>query len=480
MKSKTISLILWAVICCPVIAQSYPDTEWKTAGRSGIPNANEVFADVGQVFQLERLPQNTSTASAGIPDAVRQSYYSVAKVTKTEPGGQQSGSATYLGSGLWLSNAHVVLSSQKGQFSVTTKQGLELPAKVIHVEMDQEPDLALIETQSVDHLLKAVPLLDESDAPSIGSVVYPSGFDRGNMSWHTIWPARIVNRYMSGSLESVGYGQRKGAISGNSGGPTFSPAGELIAPLNANGGGNTYDGSGSTITVCWRQTRTFLLPWRERIWQAIQTQCGPGNVCPPGYGMQQPQYPQQGGQGVPRPTLPQQPQAQQPQQIPSFKPPQQTLPLQPSNNCQVDYDKLADSLLPKMAADERFRGPAGPAGKDGKDGAKSEDGKDGEDGSVSQAHIRQITSDVINALAGDTRLKGSDGNEGKSGKDGRGVKRLFVEDGKLKTEFTDGTIDVIAGIPLAKKRDDSPFPDGGTVTPPKDTGIAFYSIVPRK
>ena len=112
---------------------------------------------------------------------------------------------------------------------------------------------------------------------------------------------------------------------------------------------------------------------------------------------------------------------------------------------------------------------------------RREDGKPGQDGMVSQSHIRQITNDVINALASDSRLKGANGTAGQNGKDGRGVKRLFLDkDGKLKTEFTDGTIEVVAGVPLAKVKDDSPFPDGGSVKPPKDTGIAFYSIVPRK
>lgn len=355
-----------------------------------------------QQFCVESLHPVIALAE-GIPDAVKQAYQSVGRITKSQPDGvMQHGSATYLGDGLWITNRHVVLSSQRGQFTITTKDGRELPAKVVAVE-DGGPDLALVETANQDAYLRPVPL-SESET-KIGDLVYPSGFDQGNMKWHTIWAARVTERYATGSVDSVGLGPRKGAISGNSGGPTFNSKGELIAPLNANGGAHyserfgPRDGLGTTITVSWSGTRYFLLPWRRRVMESLAQygRCNPGQGCPP-------MSPIQGG-SVPRPTLPQYPQPQQQTPPPSFQP-----STQPQQQSPLDYEKLADEVITRMAKDDRFKGPRGEQGARGPQGPS---GAPGPAGTVSEKQLLALSSAIMQHLKADPTFRGPPGPAGR-------------------------------------------------------------------
>ncbi|MEM7557490.1 MAG: trypsin-like peptidase domain-containing protein [Planctomycetota bacterium] len=343
---------------------------------------------LGQHVEMETIHPVVALAN-GIPSAVQQSYQSVGIVTKSYRGGQQSGSATYIGDGLWLTNAHVVLSSERGQFAITTKDQRQLEANVIAVERDQEPDLALVETANQDAWIKPVPLADAE--AKVGDLVYPSGFDQGKLNWHTIWPSKVVKCY-GDKLDSVGTGDRKGSISGNSGGPTFNALGELIAPLNANGGSHysadrgPTDGMGTTITVSWSGTRRFLLPWRHRVMQALAQygNCPPGGSCPP----QMVPIPQP---EVPRPTLP------QPQdRLPSFKP---EVP-KPTEQA-LDYGKLADAVIDRMAKDARFRGP------------KGDPGPQGPSGSVNEKQVLAISAALMQHLKSDPSFRGPAGPPGR-------------------------------------------------------------------
>lgn len=343
-----------------------------------------------QEIRMDAMHPVVALAAGGIPDAVQQSYQSVGLVTKTYPGGQQNGSTTYLGDGLWITNAHVVLSANRGQFTVTTKDGRELPAKFL--ALDERTDVALIETANQDAYLRPVALSNEE--AKVGDLVYPSGFDEGKLHWHTIWAARVTDTYSSGSIDSVGTGARKGSISGNSGGPTFNANGELIAPLNANGGSHyggsrgPRDGLGTTITVSWSGTRRFLLPWRHRVMQSLAQfgQCGPGMQCQPQMSPIQ--------RSVPRPTLPAPPQ-QQPD-VPSFQPPQ-SAPKEPT----LDYDKLASKILDRMAGDARFKGP------------KGDPGPQGQAGSVSEKQLLAMSAALMQQLKSDPAFRGPAGPAGR-------------------------------------------------------------------
>ena len=60
---KTSSLLLWLVLGGIALGQ-YEDTGWKTAGRSGIPNANEVFPAKQQWREVQLHKTSAVTQAA--------------------------------------------------------------------------------------------------------------------------------------------------------------------------------------------------------------------------------------------------------------------------------------------------------------------------------------------------------------------------------------------------------------------------------
>lgn len=390
-----------------------------------------------------RVVRTVAASEHQIPGIVIQRCASVGLVKANSGNTQQYGTASYIGDGLWLTNAHVVQNDYgqpAGAFSVFTKDGREHRAVLRSVEQDKEPDLAVLETAPIS--LPPIPIA--RDGVGQNEVVFPTGFDRGDMSRHKVWPARVVQIYNSGDLESVGWGQRLGAISGNSGGPTFNAQGELLAPLNANGGqepGVTSTGRGSTITVSCRATRTYLLPFRERIMRAIaaqQTQCPPGSqYCPP----QQHAYPQQQYQ----PQYQQQPQGQDySQTIPQYQPPVTPEPpayQPPPVTPEIDYDKLAASLVPKLAEDDRFRGSAGVAGPAGERGPAGPQGPKGDAGELTEAHVSRISSTLMAALRSDPAFRGPQGEPGVNASANRRV--VVMSGGEIIDDETYGENEAI-------------------------------------
>lgn len=482
-----------------------------------IPNANDVLAGIEVGREVSYL--NTQSVDAGyavlgsptnvvqptgvmratnIPEAVKTSYLSVVRITGDHGNGTSSrGSGTYLGSGLVITNRHVVQGGRT--FYITLKNGKNIPASLLRVS-NTEADLALLQVPDLPEL-KPVPVAMKEVRQ--GQVVYPSGFDQGRMEWHTIWPARVHNWYNQGSWSSGGIGARRGSISGNSGGPVFNSAGELIAPLWGTNG-STSLGNGDTTAVCFRSTRFFLLPWRARImralrsrwnqppiiinigngsqyqpppqqqyspppqqgykieghliplrevtrtsnevpivplknyddsgWESSSTQygyCPPGSgsqYCDPGYG--QPSYgqPSYGG-GAQRPVLP---------DPPAFQPDPEPKELE------LDYDKLADALLPKMSQDERFRGPAGKQGPAGPQGKQGQEGK-----SVTPQELSALGNVLMQQMVADQRFRGPKGDKGEITPEQiselteeikRGMtRRIVVIDGKTKEVLDDET-----------------------------------------
>lgn len=328
--------------------------------------ASNYQAERCQALQLEYLTYYRADLT---PDAVKQSLYSVAMV---DVAGAR-GSGTYLGDGLWLTNSHVIEGQRNATITLKTASGPQVAAGQVIADGRRNPDCAIIQTANVDHLVRPVPVADRQPQP--GDVVYPSGYDHGELRAHSLWPARVVRMYDDGYIESVGVDQRKGSISGNSGGPTFNSLGELIAPLFANGSASgTQTGAGTTITVGYLPCRTFLLPFRERLIRSLErTQCPPNRSCPPQMQYAQPQ------QIPPQQMIPLQPIGGQ-AQLPSFQPPAaQPQVCQPGpkgdKGDKGDPGEITAEHLEIIAArvaavlrnDPSMRGPAGPAGADGVD-----------------------------------------------------------------------------------------------------------------
>jgi hypothetical protein len=372
-----------------LMAQAIPGAVPETVPIRRLPDTPiETFGGWKAVrpAQLQLLPENQSQATlafelvfqvndGAIPEAVLAACQSVGKVSLSSGNVQSHGSGTYLGDGIWLTNRHVVADG--GTVSVAIKTGEMLKGRVVSVA--STVDCAIIETADVDQIVRPVPIADSQ--PKIGDTVYPSGFDFGDMSKHCVWPAKVVSFFNDGHINSIGTTARRGSISGNSGGPTLTADGELISPLWGNAGsdpGAARDGTGTTMTCCWIRTRTFLLPWRERVVRSL-ARCGSGGCqggqCPP-------QRPSGQWQQPIQPIA--QPPVSQPT-VPSFKPTQPTpapslsqAPIKgdkgdrgekgdPGQVTKDDLKAIADEVIRAIASDPAFRGPpglAGPAGRE--------------------------------------------------------------------------------------------------------------------
>jgi hypothetical protein len=62
---------------------------------------------------------------------------------------------------------------------------------------------------------------------------------------------------------------------------------------------------------------------------------------------------------------------------------------------QIDPEQFVARIVDKLAADDRFRGPAGPAGPAGKHGEPGKPGPKGEDAIVSRPLIQQIVAEEL-------------------------------------------------------------------------------------
>ena len=395
-----------------------------------------LFGAEGSAVEQHEYTQLTHAreTAVSVPDVVRYRCYSVGKVYSYSGGSSYvTGTGTYIGAGLWLTNRHVVSGGRS--FHVELKDGRKLKASLQKVDRqgdgDGDPDLALLATEEVEGMCP-VPLAE--DGPAAGDVVYPSGFDHGNMKKHYVWPARVGDTWGNGTKVVVGTDARKGSISGNSGGPVFNAAGELISPLWGNMGGDTNTGTGSTTMVCWRRTRFFLLPWRRRIMQSIDP--SRGGSCPPG-GIPP------GSQGEPPLAIPEGP-------PPSFQSPMDPPPggsgggqadpgppavdhgrLAEELLSRLDYDKLATKVIGLMQVDDRFRGPQGPPGVDGRDG------EPGPAGRITTEQVQSIVSQVSDILRQSPGLIGPAGPQGPAGEPGS------VSDAEIRraAEMAAGMID---------------------------------------
>lgn len=381
-------LRIFSILVLGLITQQLAGQELSFKdGRQMVP-----LSELNLIAEREHVAYVRLT-STEIPEPVKMACYSVGRVTMQQGNGASMGSSTYLGNGLWLTNRHVVEGG--GKASVKLKNGQVIPAKVTSISRS-DPDLAVVETEDMDQWIRPIPI--SNDVPSPGMIVYPSGFDHGKLDQHVCWPAKIIDFFQSGDLVSSGVGPRKGSISGNSGGPTFTSKGELLAPLWGNSGGDTNVGNGTCITVNSFACRTYLLPWRERIMKSI-TQCGPGGCSP------MPQYGGGGSYGGP---------VQPPSYIiPANPPSYQPAPTQPAQP--PSYQPIVQPQPQPQQPAPSTGGIAGPKGDKGDKGDRGEKGDKGDDGEVTDAHLAKIIEGVRKQLAEDPNMRGRDGERGPAG-----------------------------------------------------------------
>jgi hypothetical protein len=340
------------------------------------------------------------------PAAIEQSARNAAKVSFPAGGGSSySGSGVYLGD-VYFATAYHVPRGTSGRGYVMFRDGERINCEVI--DTDKTWDLALCKLEREHPNLSGVEVA--SDNPSIGETLYSVGFGRGFRIF-----GGALRRWAQpgGQRHSDWVEHDSGAISGDSGGPIFNEAGKLVGCLWGSSGATTMGTGTGRFRLFIKPLFPRLAQWRaNRIGRQIAgigVQCPPGGQCPPGYGAGYSPPASSGGAGVspggtPTPVEPQ-------PQAPTQPPPQATVP-------GIDYDALAAALVPKIAEDDRFRGPQGPPGPAGPRGPPGEDGADGADGEVSEAHLQAITKTLLAAIREDERFRGAKGERGPRGEPG--------------------------------------------------------------
>lgn len=280
------------------------------------------------------------------------------------------GSATFVHPYIAITNWHV--AGRIGSRGILKHQfGAQVAGQVVC--SDENADVALVVVQQPQPFISLA-----ERGPQRGEQLKLCGYCA---------PQRILKSgvgTVSGGYSSMGRGVPTNitsvvSISGDSGGGMFNEKGELAAiNWGRDNSGSSLSTSVEYIKAVGERWATTNLP-QER-WQEVQ--CFGGRCQPYGGGGQQ-QYGGGGGYGV-QPKLPV---TQPPQQLQPVPPPLAQQPLAPrpapatpippadyaAPKCEpVDTDKLASTLLEKLAKDERFKGPKGDKGEPGKDAGACE------------------------------------------------------------------------------------------------------------
>jgi len=167
-------------------------------------------------------------------------------------------------------------------------------------------------------------------------------------------------------------------IQGDSGGPIFNERHELVGVIAWGSGDQAIAqvGACNVYRSAGGPRYDVVRAFAERVSQRYGG-CGPGGCGPapaPNYGWAYPPRPQ------PAPPL---------QPVPPVAPVPSPAPIA------IDYDRLAQKLLPLLASDPTFRGPPGPAGAAGKDGTP---GAPGPAGTSPQLDLDALAGQVAGRL----------------------------------------------------------------------------------
>lgn len=237
-----------------------------------------------------------------------------------------------------LTAAHCVRGG--GAPSIRWSDGTSTAASAISTDRTGA-DVAFLE---VTHP-RLQPLAIAATAPAAGERVECCGFGGPANRLRHWWTA------LAGPFGQQDSSYAAPVVQGDSGGPIFNERHELIGVISWGSGEQAI----AQVGVCnvYRSTggprydvvRAFVDRVAQRYGGCYGGSCGPA----PNYGWAYPPKPQ------PAPPL---------QPVPPVLPtPPTPAPIT------IDYDRLAQQLLPLLASDPIFRGPPGPAGKDGTPGA---------------------------------------------------------------------------------------------------------------
>ncbi len=254
-----------------------------------------------------------------------------------------------------LTNAHLL--TDRPQRITVWPIGHPQPyaASVIAARDPRETDVAILRIQYTGDL-PAVPLAtaDPLNGTPVQSIGYGSSTRQRPMAGHVVNAGRWQSGHYNLTFESR---------SGDSGSPVFA--------------------GGQVVGLVWGNADMAFCEPPSKIRRVVETDCrmigGRMQCQSPGYRVIQSQ-------------------------------PAVTAPVPPSQPS-IDYARLTQAIVDRLATDERFRGPAGPPGQDGKDGR---DGAPGADAvidhrrladqvfaNLSATHIDQIAARVRQRIAGE-------------------------------------------------------------------------------
>ena len=296
-----------------------------------------------------------------------------------------SGTVVYVdierGTGLVLTNRHVVAESRDGKAKVRFPTGVEIDGQVVACDK-AGGDLATISI-AADGSTPFIPLAD--DNPKQGTLICQVGYGGGQMQKRT---GAVAGYVKSDQWIMV---MPFHVIPGDSGSGVFDmKTKRLVAVINSfvvgsprqEGHAVTLDNASRFVCACQP-----LLPWRRM----IQGQMGKGQTSPqpqqppqlPPQSFYQPQYPPQ--QQPPPiaqvpPTPPKMPPADTtpaPPVTPPKTPPATTQPSPPSTSA-TDLTPIMNEISALKAAIAGIQ--SGPPGKDGAPGSPGKNGVDGKPG----------------------------------------------------------------------------------------------------
>lgn len=327
----------------------------------------------------------------------------------------------YRGSGVYLGDRYVATASH------VVREGVS-PGVVTFQDGTKRRFTILGEDKVWDQAILAI----ESEHPSLmgveitgtnvqqGETVYSCGFGQGFRIFGGPITGFLGNPKSPGSNDWMGH--RNGAVSGDSGGPTFNTQGKLLGCLWGSGGGDTV----ASTPGRFQKFAAALFP-RIHAWRKIRQQNCPGGQCYPqpnqggGIGQQEVIVGEGGG----------------PTPLPDSAPNGGLSLAPPSNgggcncpNCQPQNNQPTPAPTPQPVEP----GPQGPQGLPGFDGS---DGKDGERGPMGQTgpagldgvdgkdvtpeQLASIVSAITDQLEKNPAFKGQKGDDGETGPAGPGI-----------------------------------------------------------
>lgn len=356
------SIVLSLLLSVPILAVDPP---WQS---DMVPLRAE-----GIWFQVQAPTQPVSEAAKN----------AVEITLPTGGGSANKGSGVYLGERLVASAYHVVRGTS-GNGIAKFQDGSSIRFRTIST--DKVWDQVVLELESEHPTLNGVELAQYNPRPN--EILYSAGFARG---------FRIFGGRMTGTWGSPGgvqtdttdwFEHENPAIPGDSGGPVFNEAGQLIGCLWGTDGRHTIATGAGRFTVFVKPLFPRLAQWRaNRIANQIQGIALPpcyNGQCPPGNGVNV-----SPGNGGPTPITP--------------------TPAPPVPSCNCDQAKIMDDLLEKMVNDPRFRGPAGA------DGVAGPPGPPGADGEINADQLAAVTQSILQVIREDERFRGPRGPAGPAG-----------------------------------------------------------------